>query len=96
MQFEWDEAKNESNIRIHGIDFTDAWQLFEFPMAVALDDSKDYGEDRWIGIGLLQGRVVVVVFTEREDAIRIISLRKALTHEQSQYEQFLKDRLGQG
>jgi uncharacterized DUF497 family protein len=62
---------------------------------VALDDREDYGEDRWIGIGMLRTRTVVVLYTERgEDVIRIISLRKALTHEQSQYEQFLKDQLG--
>ena len=52
-------------------------------------------KDRWIGIGMLDARVVVVVFTERgEDATRIISLRKALTHEREKYEQALRDRLG--
>ena len=97
MRFEWDEAKNQSNIRTHGFDFNEAWKIFEFPMAVALDDSQDYGEDRWIGVGMLQGRVVVVVFTEpEEETVRIISLRKALSHERNQYEQFLKDRLGEG
>ena len=65
-------------------------------MLVLLDDRKDYGEDRWIGIGLLRSRFVVVVYTERdEDTIRIISLRKALSHERARYEQALRDELGQ-
>lgn len=95
MHFEWDEEKNQANIRKHGFDFADAWEIFLAPILVAPDDREDYGEDRWIGIGMLRTRTVVVLYTERgEDVIRIISLRKALTHERSQYEQFLKDQLG--
>jgi uncharacterized protein len=97
MQFEWDEAKNQANIRNHGIDFSGAQEIFRWPMMVALDDRRDYGEERWIGIGLLQGRVMVVVFAEpTEDSIRIVSVRKALSYERAQYEQFIKDRLEQG
>ncbi len=95
MHFEWDEEKNQANIRKHGFDFADAWEIFLTPILVALDDREDYSEDRWIGIGIFRTRTVVVLYTERgEDVIRIISLRKALTHERSQYEQFLKDPLG--
>ncbi len=95
MQFEWDEEKNQANIRKHGLDFADAWEIFAAPMLTALDDRDDYGEDRWIGVGLLRSRVVVVVYTERgEDIIRIISLRKALTYERTRYEQALRDQLG--
>ncbi|MEA3340449.1 MAG: BrnT family toxin [Chloroflexota bacterium] len=95
MRFEWDEHKNRINIRKHEIDFAGAWEVFTHSMLVALDDREDYGEDRWIGIGILKSRVVVVVYTERDkEIIRIISLRKALTHERKQYEQTLKDRLG--
>jgi hypothetical protein len=55
------------------------------------------GEERWIGIGLLDGRVVVVVYTELdEETTRIISLRKALSHERTRDEQYLKNRLAQG
>jgi len=97
VRFEWDERKNKTNIRKHALDFADAWEVFTGPMLVALDDREDYGEDRWIGIGMLRAYVVVVVFTERgEDTIRIISLRKALTHERTRYEQVLQDRLGAG
>ena len=95
MNFEWDEEKNRENIRKHGFDFADAWEIFESPMRVALDAREDYGEDRWNGIGLLGNRVVVVVFTERgEETIRIISLRKALKHERKRFEEALRDGLG--
>ena len=96
MRFEWDEQKRLSNIHKHGFDFRDAWRVFNSPMLVALDDREDYGEDRWIGIGMLKTRVVVVIFTERgEDTIRIISIMKAVTHERIRYEQLLRDQLGQ-
>ena len=94
MNFEWDERKNEINFAKHGFDFIDAPRVFNLPMLVALDEREDYGEDRWIGIGLLDGRVVVVVYTEPDDeTTRIISLRKALSHERKRYEQYLKNRL---
>jgi uncharacterized DUF497 family protein len=95
VNFEWDEDKNQENIRKHGFDFADAWEIFEAPMRTALDTRKDYDEDRWNGIGLLGNRIVVVVFTERdEDTIRIISLRKALKHERKKFEAALRDGLG--
>jgi uncharacterized protein len=54
-----------------------------------------YGEDRWIGTGILDGRVVVVIYTEPAgDTVRIISLRKALSYERKNYEQYLKNGLG--
>ncbi len=88
MRFEWDEQKRKVNIRKHGFDFADAKQVFAGPMLVRLDMRQDYGEDRWIGIGITHGRVVVVVYTERDDGetIRIISLRKALKHERKRFE----------
>jgi uncharacterized DUF497 family protein len=95
VNFDWDEEKNRENIRKHGFDFADAWEIFEAPMLSAPDMREDYGEDRWVGIGLLGNRVVVVVFTERgEDTIRIISLRKALKHERKKFEDALRDGLG--
>jgi len=95
VRFEWDDEKNKSNISKHGFDFADAWEIFEAPMLPHLDDREDYGEDRWIGIGLLRGRIVVVVFAELEaDIVRVISLRKALKHERIRYEQAITDGLG--
>jgi uncharacterized DUF497 family protein len=62
------------------------------PLVVELDTRANYGEDRYIGIGLLQGRVVVVIYTEPDEkTIRIISLRKALSYERRYYEQYLAD-----
>ncbi len=95
MRFEWDEAKNKANIRKHGFDFADAWRIFEGPLIVNLDRSGDYNEDRWKGYGLLNRRVVAVVFTERKpDILRIISLRKATAYESKKYEGKIKNRLG--
>jgi uncharacterized DUF497 family protein len=97
MKFEWDEQKNQSNIDKHGLDFADAYRLFSLPMLVGLDEREEYEEERWIGIGLLDGRVVVVVYTELdEETARVISLRKALSHERTRYEQYLKNRLAPG
>ena len=87
MKFEWDEKKNTENIQKHHVDFNDAPDMFKNPMFVSLDTRKDYGEDRWIGIGLLKSRCVIVVFVERDDdVIRIISARKAEKHERETYE----------
>jgi uncharacterized DUF497 family protein len=65
-----------------------------YPWLSNCDEREDYGEERYVGIGLLDGRVVVVVYTEPdEETVRIISLRKALSHERKRYEQYLKNRL---
>ena len=91
MKFEWDEHKNQSNIAKHGFDLADAPAVFAGPLRVTLDNRFDYGEDRFIGLGLLGIRVVFIVFAEpEEELIRIISMRKALTHEQKQFEQYLR------
>jgi hypothetical protein len=95
MKFEWDERKNQSNLAKHGFDFADAFRIFNLPMVVELDEREDYGEDRWICIGLLDGRVVVVAYTEpTQKTIRVISLRKALSYERRRYEEYIKNRLG--
>ena len=89
MKFEWDDRKNEENIRKHGIDFADAVEMFSHPMLTHLDTRTNYGEDRWIGIGLLRNIVAVTVYLEWEDeeTIRIISARKATGHESKEYHQ---------
>lgn len=95
MKFIWDRRKNEANIKKHELDFADAYKVFESPMLVGVDDREDYGEDRWIGVGLMENRVVVIVFTEPdEDTIRIISFRKATTEERNNYEQEYKNQFG--
>ena len=92
MRFEWDEAKNEINIRKHGIDFADVKDMFNHPMLTLLDDREDYGEERWVGVGWIQQLIGVVVYVERhEDTIRIISARKATKREVRRYEQSIKN-----
>ena len=83
MWFEWDEAKREANLRKHGIDFVGIEALFEGPTVTAEDDRMDFGEQRFLTLGLLEGKVVMVVHTDRSEVIRIISVRKALRNEQT-------------
>jgi uncharacterized DUF497 family protein len=95
VKFEWDEEKNKENIRKHGLDFADAREIFEAPMLTSPDTREDYGEDRWIGIGFLKNFAAVVAYTEREgNVVRIFSLRKALKHERTRFEEALRDELG--
>ncbi|MFM6057989.1 MAG: BrnT family toxin, partial [Microcystis aeruginosa] len=56
MKFEWDRQKNRANIIKHDLDFADAQRIFEHPIRVSLDERENYGEDRLIGIGTLDGR----------------------------------------
>ena len=65
-------------------------------MLVNADERHEYGEERWVGIGLMDAnRVVVIVFTEpEEDVVRVISMRKATTEERENYEQELKNQFG--
>lgn len=92
MYFEWDEKKNRENIRKHGFDFSDAWEIFQGPLVSDLDLLTDYGEDRWIVIGLLGSRTAVVTFVMRgTQTIRIISLRKASRHERKKFEEEIGD-----
>ena len=85
MEFEWDESKRISNLRKHGVDFTDVPAVFVGTIVTIEDDRFDYGEERFVTFGLLQGYVVAVVHTESEDYIRIVSARKASKYEQKNY-----------
>ena len=87
MKFEWDINKNEKNIMRHGIDFQDAYLVFEHPMLVKIDTRKDYGEQRLVGLGLLFDTEVVIVFTKRADNIRVISIRRANRNERKIYQE---------
>lgn len=87
MNFEWDERKNKENVRKHGLDFAEAWEIFEAPLLVELDARAYHGQERWTGVGLLGNRLVVVIFTHvDQDTIRIISLRKTSKHERKKFE----------
>jgi uncharacterized protein len=95
IRHEWNEAKNRAHIRKHGFDFADAEEMFRGILVVQPDMREDYGGERWIGIGLIGGRVAVITFTEPESgSVRIISLRKADHDERKQYEAAIEDGLG--
>ena len=85
MEYQWDETKRLTNLRKHGIDFTDVPALFDGDILMVEDERLDYGEQRFVTFGLLKGRVIAVVHTERENHIRIISARKATKYEQQTY-----------
>lgn len=85
VRIEWDEAKRRSNVEKHGIDFLGVEAVFDGFTLTVEDRRRNYGELRYVTVGLLQGRVVTVVHTERGDAIRIISVRKATKYEQRTY-----------
>jgi uncharacterized DUF497 family protein len=90
MPFEWDETKAAENYAKHGVSFETATEVFRDPFAVErLDDREHYGEDRFILIGIAEGVVLTVVYTERNSRIRIISARQATRHEQDDY--FIKN-----
>ena len=85
MEFEWHEAKNQANIRKHGISFETARSIFEGPVFTRLDTRMDYGEDRHISIGRLERALIVVAHTSRKGCVRIISARPASRKERRDY-----------
>lgn len=88
MQFEWDDEKEKINIDKHGIDFTTAARVFKDENRLELyDEAHSDTEDRYITIGIIDevAYIVMVVYTEREEAIRIISARKATKQERRMY-----------
>lgn len=94
MKFEWDEDKRQSNIRKHGIDFQEAHEIFDNPMLRRIDDRFNYGEDRWVALGMTHKCVVLVVYTELDvETIKIISIRKATKNERKTYEKYIANRL---
>ena len=91
MRFVWDEKKQLSNIRKHGIDFADVPAIFELDTVTVIDDRFEYGEIRYQTLGLLTARVIMVVHTESETIIRIISARKANKYEEETYFNEIQD-----
>jgi len=85
INFEWDDTKCKANLKKHGIDFINTPTIFDGYTLTIEDARYNYGEERFITLGILGGRVVVVVHTENEDSIRIISIRKATKYEEKAY-----------
>ncbi len=91
MEYEWDEAKRKANTKKHGFDFIDAEELFSGHTVTMEDKRFHYNEQRFVTLGMIKGQTAVVVHTERHDAIRIISIRKATKYEQTIYFSQIKD-----
>ena len=88
MQFEWDDEKNQINITKHGIDFDTAALVFGDENRLEFyDETHSYDEDRYITIGMINNiaYIVMVVYTERGNTIRLISARKATNQERRMY-----------
>ena len=85
MRFTWDESKRQSNLIKHGLEFKDGPRVFDGATFSIADTRFDYGEDRFVTIGLLGSNVVVIVHSEDKDEIRIISMRKGTKNEQKIY-----------
>jgi uncharacterized protein len=82
MRFLWHEPKRQASLKKHEMDFADAERVFSGPTFTFEDDREDYGEQRWVTLGLLGAKVVVIVHTETAEEIRIISMREADKDEQ--------------
>lgn len=85
MKIDYDEAKRLLTLRERGLDFVDAVRVFAGDYLEFADDRHDYGEDRYIAYGELDGRAVAIVWTPRENSRRIISMRHV-------HDEELKDR----
>jgi uncharacterized DUF497 family protein len=86
LEFEWDDTKATENYARHGVSFELAKKVFNDPFAVErIDDRRDYGEERYIIIGLADREILFVAYTEREERIRIISARRVTRYEQDDY-----------
>jgi len=88
LRFEWDSKKAQSNKRKHGITFEEASTIFGDPLSITIPDpAHSVGEDRFITVGTsVDNKLLVVVHTDRDDIIRIISARNATRSERRQYE----------
>ena len=86
MRHTHDRKKRAANLKKHGYDFADAPQVIESAASVTFEDRRfDYGEKRFITLGVLRGAVVVVATAETDEEIRVISMRKAERNEEEIY-----------
>lgn len=87
--FEWDEVKAIANLKKHKVSFEEGKKIFNDPFLLSFPDSDNtQHEERYINVGLsAKGRILVLIHTERQGKIRIISCRKATAHERRYYEE---------
>ena len=89
LEFEWDPAKAELNLKEHGVSFDEATTVFRDALSITIaDPDHSDSEDRFIDIGMShREQLLVVSYTERKDKIRIISARRATRTERKSYEE---------
>ena len=86
VEFEWDDEKDKINRGKHGVTLADGISVFgDNKRSTRVDKRFDYQETRYETIGLVDGRVYVVIYTMRKTTIRLISVRKANKREQKRY-----------
>lgn len=83
VRYTWDEAKRKNNLKKHRLDFADAEIVFQGLTLTFEDDRFNYEEERFITMGMLEGEVVIIAHTEREEETRTISMRKATKYEEN-------------
>ncbi len=84
--FEWNEEKRQHNLLKHGVDLLYAAQIFEGDVVKIVDDRQDYGETRYLALGMIGDEIFAVVYTLRGENIRLISARKARKKEYDRYQ----------
>jgi uncharacterized DUF497 family protein len=89
VEIEFDAAKRAKALEERGLDFARAGEVFDGRHFTGQDSRQDYAEDRFITVGLLDTRLVVLVWTPRGEARRIISMRKANDREKALYDRYL-------
>ena len=89
IKFEWDKRKARQNLRKHRVDFTEASTVFADTLSITISDPDHSGdEERWVTVGLSnRHRLLVVVHTEEDETIRIVSARTADRLERRMYEE---------
>ena len=86
MKIEFDHVKRDETLFHRGLDMQRADEIFAGDTITVEDDRKDYGEKRLITVGLLEGRMIVLIWTPRGAVRRVISMRKANAREQKIYQ----------
>jgi len=85
MEFEWDEAKRQANITKHDVNFLEVMEILADAPLLHDDSRQDYGERRCQAVGIVDGKMLVMIFTIRDGSFRIISARRANSRERREY-----------
>ncbi|MGQ0565212.1 MAG: BrnT family toxin [Gemmobacter sp.] len=85
MKVTFDPLKRAATLADRGLDMADVEEVFSLPHVTFADERKSYPEPRWVTVGWLWGRMVVMAWTLRDDTRRVISLRKANEREQARH-----------